>query len=161
MKLLGKFDITTRLAQTEIDQILTVEFLGKMSSERHFSNEKRYKGPLDVRCICGPWYKHGHFVTFVLCPEYWTFLVPLTDEYVIEPIVHENVKNVIKQSYELKEMEIPNIPTYNQFKRLCIQKDSPLDNWSCGTIAILTTLHLLLGCKRPHEIMRCKPKSVP
>jgi hypothetical protein len=57
-------------------------------------------------------------------------------------------------------MEVQNIPTYKQFKRICIQKDSPLRNWSCGTIVILTTLHLVLGCKRPHEVMRCKPKSI-
>ena len=155
-----KFDITTRLAQTEIDHILIGEVPWKWSSDRHFSNEKRYKGPLDIRCICGPWYRHGHFVTFVLCPEYWTFLDPLSDESVIETILHENVKNAFKQSYELNGMEVPNIPTYKQFKRFCIQKDFPLDNWSCGTIYILTTLHLVLGCKRPHETMLWKPKSI-
>jgi len=128
---------------------LTGEVPGKRSSDKHFSNEKRYKGPLDARCICGSWYRHGNFVTFALCPEYWTFLDTLTDEYVIGPIVRENVKNVLKQSYELKGMEVPIIPTYKPFKRICIQKDSPLPKWSCGTIAILMTLHLVLGCKRP------------
>jgi len=157
LKLLGKFDITTKLAQKEVDQ---GEVPRKWSSDKHFSNEKRYIGPLDVRYICGPWYRHGHFVIFVLCPEYWTILDPLRYESVIDPNVHENVKNVLKQSYELKGIKFPNIPPIKQFKRICFQKDSPLDNWSCGTIAIITTLHLLLGCKRPHDIMRCKPKRI-
>jgi hypothetical protein len=80
---------------------------------------------------------------------------------VIEPNIHENVEKFIKKSYELKGMEVPKIPTYKKFNRICIQKYSPFLNWSCGTIAILTTLHLVLGCKRPHEIMQCKPKSIP
>jgi hypothetical protein len=101
LKLLGKFDITTRLAQTEIDEILTGEVTRKWICNRNVSNEKRYKRHLDVRCICGPLYRDGHhFVTFVLCHEYWTILDPLTDESVIEPIVHENVKNVIEKAYE-------------------------------------------------------------
>jgi len=70
----------------------------KWSSIRHFSDEKRYKGLPDVQCISGPWYNHGHLVTIVLCREYWTILDPLTDENVIDLIVYENVKNVIKHT---------------------------------------------------------------
>jgi hypothetical protein len=66
LKFLGKFDITTILAHTEINQILIGQVRRKWSSERHFSNKKRCKGPLDLRCICSPWYRHGHFVTVVL-----------------------------------------------------------------------------------------------
>ena len=69
----------------------------KWSSKRKFSNDNIHRGPLDVPCICGPCIMHGHFVTFVLCPEYYTFLDPLTDEYVIDPNIHENAKNVIKK----------------------------------------------------------------
>jgi hypothetical protein len=107
-KLLGNFDIITRLAQTEIDQILKGEVTGKWSSNRHFSNENRYKKPLDVLCICGPWYMHGYFVTFILCPDCKTILDRLTDKYVIDPIVHENDKNIKKNPYKLKGIEVPN-----------------------------------------------------
>ena len=144
LKLLGKFDIVTRLAETEIDQIFRGDILGKWSCDRHFSNEKRYKGPLDVPCICGSWFRHGHFVTFVLCLGYWTFLHPLNEESGDDDIVHENVKNVIKLAYETKGFEVPKLLSYKQFKRICIQKDSPLSTWSCGTFAILTTLHIIL-----------------
>ena len=157
LKLLGKFDITTRLSQTEIDQILTTEVPEKWSSNRHFSNEKRYKEPLDVRCICGPWYRHGDFVAFVLCQDYCKFFDPLNDEYVIDPSVHENVKNVIKTSYELKRIEVLKLSPSKEFKRICIRNDSSLQNWSCGTFVILTTLRLVLRSKLPHEI---KPKSI-
>jgi len=152
LKLLGRFDSISFLAQTEIDQILTGNVPGKWSSTRHFRSDKRYLGPLEVPCICGPWYRHSHFVTFVLCPKYWTFLDPLTDESVIEPSVHENVEKAINATYEFKGMEVPIIPRYKQFKRICIQNDSPLHQWSCGHFALLTTLHLVLGSKLPHEI---------
>ena len=64
--------------------------------------------------------------------------------------------NAIKLSYELKGIEVPKLPVYKQFKRICIQQDAPLNNWSCGTIALLTTLHLILGCKLPHEIKQSR-----
>ena len=102
LKLLGKFDSISFLAQTEIDQILNGNVAGKWSSTRHVGSDKRYLGPLDVPCICGPWYRYGHFVTFVLCPKYWTFLDLLKDASVIEPIIHENFEKAIKSTYELK-----------------------------------------------------------
>ncbi len=70
----------------------------------------------------------------------------------IEPIIHENVEKAIKATYEFKGMEVPIIPRYKQFKRIFIQNDSPLHQWSCGHFALLTTLHLVIGCKLPHEI---------
>ena len=152
LKLLGKFDYSKILAQTEIDQILNGESPGKWKSNRHFGIDKKYEDPLDVACICGPWYRHGHFVTFVLCPEYWTFFDPLTDESIIEPVIDQNVKNAIQSSYDSKGIKVPKLPGYRQLKRICIQKDEPLSPWSCGTFALLTTFHLLLGNKLPHDI---------
>jgi len=142
LKLLGKFDILTRLAQTEIDQILKGDDPEKWSIKRHFSNEKIYIGYLDVRCICDPLYRHGHFVTFVLCPEYWIILDPPTDESVIDPIGHEHVKNVIKKTYKLKGIEVPNLPSYKQFKRICFKKDSPL--LPIGFVVLLLFLRLVI-----------------
>ena len=55
LKLLGKFDSISFLAQTEIDQILNGNVPGKWSSTRHFGSDTIYLGPLDVPCICGPW----------------------------------------------------------------------------------------------------------
>ena len=143
LKLLGKFDSISFLAQSEIDQILNGNVPGKWISTRHFGSDKRYLGPLDVTCICGPWYRHGHFITFVLCPKYWTFLDLFTDLSVTEPIIHENVEKAIKPTYKLKGIEVPILPAYTQFNRICIQNYSPLQQWSCGHFALLTTLHLI------------------
>jgi hypothetical protein len=112
LNLLGKFDSITRLARTEINQINKGDVPGKWSSNIHISNDSSYKGPLDVQCICGPWYRHGHFVTFVLCPEYWTFLDPLTDEFVINPITHENVK---------KRNKSPRNKAKNYLTKACVE----------------------------------------
>ena len=97
LKLLGKFDNISFLAQTEIDQIVNGHVPGKWNSSRNFGSDKRYLGPLDVPCICGPWYRHGHFVTFFLCPKYWTFLDPLTDASVIEHFIRESIEKQLNQ----------------------------------------------------------------
>jgi len=109
---LGSLTLLPDSLKQKLTRFWLVKTLGKWSSERHFRKKKIYKGSLDDRCICDLWYRHGHFVNFVLCLDYYTFLDPLTDESVIEHIVHENVKNIIKQSYDLKGMEVPKIPTY-------------------------------------------------
>jgi hypothetical protein len=147
-----KYENIKILAQTDIDHIMNGDVPGKWKSNRHFGIDKEYKGPLDVTFICGPWHRHGHFVTFVLCSQYWTILDPLTDASVIDPIIEQNVQNSIKLSYESKGIQAPKLPGYRQFKRICIQEDQPLGHWSCGTFALLTTLHILLGYKLPHQI---------
>ena len=37
-------------------------------------------------------------------------------------------------------------------ERITIQDDAHFPTWSCGTFAMSTTLHLLLGDKHPHEM---------
>jgi len=96
----------------------------------------------------------GHFVTFVLCLKYWTFLAPLTDESVIEHTIHENVDQGIKLTYELKRIKVPKLLAYKKFKRICIQNDFPLQHYSCVQFALMKTLHLALGSKLPHEIKK-------
>ena len=44
------------------------------------------------------------------------------------------------------------LPVYRRVNRISIQNDSPLPSWSCGTIALLTTIHLTLGNTRPDRI---------
>ena len=66
------------LRQPEIDQILCMgEAPSRWTHPRHFP-------PLGDPAIatiptcCGPWHNGaGHFVTFYLCPEYWSILDPL------------------------------------------------------------------------------------
>ena len=66
--------------------------------------------------------------------------------------IHGNVEKSIKSTCEFKGIEVPLLSAYEQFKRICIQNDSPLQQWSCGHFAPLTTLHLALGSKLPHKI---------
>ncbi len=100
LKLLGKFYSLSILDQIDIDQIMNGEVPSKWTNNKHFGSNRRHIVPLDVPCICGPWYRHVHFVTFILCPQYRTFLDPLTDTSVIRATIHENVKNAIKSSHE-------------------------------------------------------------
>jgi len=51
-----------------------------------------------------------------------------------------------------KEPTSSPLPSYRQLPRIAIQHDAPRPNWSCGTIAMCTTLHLLLGNSRPHAL---------
>jgi hypothetical protein len=51
-----------------------------------------------------------------------------------------------------KEPTNPPLPPYRQLPRIAIQHDAPRPNWPCGTIAMCTTLHLLLGNSRPHAL---------
>ncbi len=54
LKLLGKFDSVSILAQPEIDHNMSGSVPGKWSSNKHFGSNKIYIGSLDVPHICGP-----------------------------------------------------------------------------------------------------------
>ena len=122
LKLLQKCANIKILAQAEIDQILNGESPGKWKSNNHFGIDKIYEGPLDVPCICGPWFRHGHFVTFVLCAEYWTFLDPLTDESYIEPAIGQNKKMPYNLHTIQKESKFKNFQDTGNSKEYVFKK---------------------------------------
>ena len=66
------------LRQPEIDQILCMgEAPSRWTRPHHFPPQ----GDPDAATIptcCGPWHNGAdHFVTFYMCPEYWSILDPL------------------------------------------------------------------------------------
>ena len=50
------------------------------------------------------------------------------------------------------KLPVPLLLPFHRVNHIAIQSDFPLAAWSCGTITILTTLHLTLGHIRPDNI---------
>ena len=154
LKLLGKYNPSSLLSQPEIDQVLLVgKAPGRWMSDRHFGNHNEYSGPLDIPFICGPWCIDGmHFVVFFLCQNYWTILDPATESPDTQPCMQDFLKEALSEAYLSKKLLLPEIPCFQPFPRLAVQQDHPYKPWSCGTFAMLTTLHIILGQKRPDQI---------
>ncbi len=64
----------------------------------------------------------------------------------------EQLHNALKESFFERGFAHPTLPPYMRLDRIAIQDDDPLPPWSCGTFAMSTTLHLLLGNKHPHAM---------
>jgi len=93
----------------------------------------------NIPICCGPWYNGaGHFVTFYLCPEYWSILDPLMDNQPESPRMQFKIHRALRESFTSRNLPTSPLHTYRQLPRL-----RPL--WSYGTFAVFTTLHLLLG----------------
>ncbi len=58
----------------------------------------------------------------------------------------------VSESFRARNLPIPTLPKYKQAPRLAVEHGAPRPAWSCGTIAMCTTLHLLLGDRHPHEL---------
>ncbi len=108
---------------------------------------------LTIRTACRPWHDSGgHFLTLYICNDYWSLLDPLHD--LPHPPVGMQTKlhSALRKSFISRNLPVPPLPQYKQSPRIDIQMDAPLPLWSCGTIAMCTTLHLLLGVSHPHEL---------
>ena len=53
-------------------------------------------------------------------------------------------------------MITPDIPTFRNINKIAIHNDHRLQPWSCGHYAMLTSLHIICGILKPHEI----PESI-
>ena len=87
-----------------------------------------------------------------MCPDYWTIIDPLIDNYIPYQNMITNVARAITATYQHHHEQCPPLPCYRIVNRIAIQNDAPIPPWSCGTIAILTLLHLTLGSIRPDLI---------
>jgi hypothetical protein len=58
----------------------------------------------------------------------------------------------ISESFTARNLPVPPLPHYMQTPRIAIQLNTPQPLWSCGTIAMCTTLHLLLGDRHPRDL---------
>ena len=142
------------LTQPDLDSILNRGTPPtEWTSRRHFGPTHTHIGPLHAPSHCGIWYNgHHHFVVFYICPEYWTILDPLNDNYIPDSNTINNVAFALTKTYQYHNVQCPSLPVYRRVNRIAIQNDFPLPSWSCGTIALLTTLHLTLGNTRPDRI---------
>ncbi len=66
------------IQQTEInDMLLYGSTPTGWKRVAHFLPRASYEDPTQIPTCCGPWHNGAkHFVTFYLCPEYWTLLDP-------------------------------------------------------------------------------------
>ena len=66
--------------------------------------------------------------------------------------MQRNLNRALREAFGARNLPIPPLPQCKETPRIVVQNDTPRQPWSCGTIAMLTTLHLLLGKRRPHEL---------
>jgi hypothetical protein len=91
-------------------------------------------------------------VVFYLCPEFWTIIYPLHS--FTSPIhsMTNTISTALATTYLHYNLPVQPFLPFRKVNRIANQKDFPLVAWSCGTIAILTTLHLTIGQIRPDDI---------
>ena len=66
--------------------------------------------------------------------------------------MQSNRYTAICESFRARNLPVPTLPQYKQVPRISVQHDAPHPAWSCGTIAMCTTLHLRLGDRHPREL---------
>ena len=87
-----------------------------------------------------------------MCPDFWTIIDPLHSFTSPTHSMTNNISTAIATTYLHHNLPVPPLPPFRRVNRIAIQNDLPLAAWSCGTIAVLTTLHLTLGQIRPDKI---------
>ena len=92
----------------------------------------------------------GHFVTFYTCKNYWSILDPLLESMPPPHCMKTKMHRALRESFNSRNIHIPALPPHRQLPRNAVQKDAPIFPWSCGTFAMSTTSHLLLGGRPPH-----------
>jgi hypothetical protein len=123
------------------------------TSQRHFGPTKPHLGPLRALSLCGVWHNGAdHFVVFYMCPEFWTIIDPLRNFTSPTHSMTNHISTAIATIYMHHNPPVPHLPPFHMVNRIATQNDFPLAAWSCGTIAILTTLYLTLGQIRPDII---------
>ena len=141
------------MQQPEMDQLLITGEVPTRWSRAHHFLDRDGGTQTHIPTTCGAWHNgHNHFLTFYLCADYWSLLDPLTDIPCPPSGMQASLNRALRQSFLARNLPIPPLPPYQHLPRIAIQQDSPLPNWSCGTIAMCTTLHLLLGDKQPHTL---------
>jgi hypothetical protein len=99
-----------------------------------------------IPIYCGPWHNGaGHFVTFYMCPEYWSNLDPLEADLLELHRMQFKLHRVLGESLTFHNLPIPPLPVYRQLPIIAIQRGDPRPVWSCGMFTVSTTLYLLLG----------------
>jgi hypothetical protein len=87
-----------------------------------------------------------------MCESYWSILDPLEEDLLEPPRMQFRLRRALRESFTSRNLQIPPVPVYRSLPRKAIQRDASRDPWSCGTFAMSTTLHLLLGGIPPHTL---------
>jgi hypothetical protein len=66
--------------------------------------------------------------------------------------MQSKLHSAMSDSFGTRSLPVPPLHQCRQTPRTTIQQDTPRPAWSCGTIAMRTSLHLLLGDRHPHEL---------
>jgi hypothetical protein len=134
------------LQQPEIDQILCIgESPTSWTRARHFPPPGEPTHASIPTC-CGPWHNRSrHFLTFYMCQKYRSIFYPFEEDLPEPPRMQCKLHRALRGSFTSRNLPIPPVPAYRQLPRISIQRDAPRPLWSCGTFAMSTTLHLLLG----------------
>jgi len=141
------------MQQPEMDQMLrTGHTPTRWFHSRHFTDPSS-DIQAHIPTACGAWYNgEHHFVTFYMCADYWSIMEPLQDFPLPPPGMQSSLNRALKEAFRTRNLPIPLLPQYKEASRIVVQHDATRQYWSCGTIGMLTTLHLLLGKRRPHEL---------
>jgi len=77
--------------------------------------------------ICrGPWHNRtGHFVTFYMCPKYWSILDPLKDALLESLRMQLKLHKALRESFTYRNLPTLPLPAYRQLPRIAIQRDAP------------------------------------
>ena len=149
-KLINIHNSPPLLCQPDLDRIL-LHGLNPSSwtSQRHFGLTKPYLGPLHAPSLCGVWHNGAdHFVVFYICSEFWTIIDPLHSFTSPTYSMTNNTLSALATTYLHHNLPVPTLPPFRRVNRIAIQNDFLLVPWSCGTIAILTTIHITKGTYR-------------
>jgi hypothetical protein len=122
---------------------------------RHFGSTQRYHDRLHAPTMCGVWHNgFNHFVVFYLCQDYKTIQDPQHCVTSPDPTMASNIAQALTTIYLYQNLPVPLIPPFRRVDRIVIQNAFPQAPWLCGTIAILTTLHLTQGNIRHDNIKK-------
>jgi hypothetical protein len=87
-----------------------------------------------------------------MCENYWSILEPLEEDLLEPPRMQFRLDRALRGSFTSRNLPIPPLPAYRSLPRIAIQRDAPRPLWSCGTFALSSTLHLLLGSIPPRTL---------
>jgi len=141
------------MQQPEIDQIICLgEAPTRCTRARHFPPPGDPTHTSIPTC-CGPWHNgEGHFVTFYLCQGHWSIIDPLDEDLSEPPRMQLSLHRALRESFTSRNLPVPPLPAYRKLPRIAVQRDAPRPLWFCGTFAMSTTLHLLIGDIPPHTL---------
>ena len=103
--------------------------------------------------VLWPMAQRGGTLRHVLhVPGLLIIIDPLEEDLPEPPRMQLRLQRALRESFISRNLPISPLPAYRRLPKIAVQRDAPRPLWSCGTIAMSTTLHLLLGGIPPHTL---------